>query len=199
VVDHESEAHQHGVQYLFGLAGVCAEPRQVRDGLALAGDNGLAFGNMPNCHGEGGVGRRHGYMLGERPRRLARMPRGPKGEKRPADVIGNAVHVIRIATGRLRSSLRASVAERAACSGAQFRCIVLVLDSRSGGTRRRERIIHPVAAEASQQTPEHVRDSSHRIAWKQREDISMQMLALVARGFGALARTTDEAGNQAAC
>ena len=27
------------------------------------------------------------------------MPRGPKGEKRPADVIGAAVHVMRIATG----------------------------------------------------------------------------------------------------
>jgi len=27
------------------------------------------------------------------------MPRGPKGEKRPANVIGNAVKVIRIATG----------------------------------------------------------------------------------------------------
>ena len=27
------------------------------------------------------------------------MPTGPKGEKRPADVIGNAVHVMRIATG----------------------------------------------------------------------------------------------------
>jgi hypothetical protein len=25
-----------------------------------------------------------------------RMPRGPKGEKRPADVIGNAVHVMRM-------------------------------------------------------------------------------------------------------
>ena len=29
------------------------------------------------------------------------MPKGPKGEKRPADVIGNAVHVIRIATGEV--------------------------------------------------------------------------------------------------
>jgi hypothetical protein len=28
------------------------------------------------------------------------MPR-PKGEKRPADVIGNAVHVMRIATGQI--------------------------------------------------------------------------------------------------
>jgi hypothetical protein len=27
------------------------------------------------------------------------VPRGPKGEKRPADVIGNAVKVMRIATG----------------------------------------------------------------------------------------------------
>ena len=27
------------------------------------------------------------------------MPKGPKGERRPADVIGNAVRVARIATG----------------------------------------------------------------------------------------------------
>ena len=27
------------------------------------------------------------------------MPKGPKGEQRPADVIGNAVKVMRIATG----------------------------------------------------------------------------------------------------
>jgi hypothetical protein len=29
------------------------------------------------------------------------MPTGPKGEKRPADVIGNAVHVMRIAAGEV--------------------------------------------------------------------------------------------------
>lgn len=29
----------------------------------------------------------------------ARMPKGPKGQKRPADVIGAAVKVMRIATG----------------------------------------------------------------------------------------------------
>ncbi len=29
------------------------------------------------------------------------MPKGPQGQKRPADVIGNAVHVIRIATGEI--------------------------------------------------------------------------------------------------
>ena len=30
------------------------------------------------------------------------MPRGPKGEKRPADVIGAAVKVMRIATGEIQ-------------------------------------------------------------------------------------------------
>ena len=34
------------------------------------------------------------------------MPRGPKGEKRPADVIGNAVHVMRIATGGESETLK---------------------------------------------------------------------------------------------
>ena len=29
------------------------------------------------------------------------MPTGPKGEKRPADVIANAVHVMKIATGEI--------------------------------------------------------------------------------------------------
>jgi hypothetical protein len=27
------------------------------------------------------------------------MPKGPKGQKRPCDVIGNAINVMRIATG----------------------------------------------------------------------------------------------------
>ena len=33
------------------------------------------------------------------------MPRGPKGQKRPADVIANAVHVMRIATGEIAETL----------------------------------------------------------------------------------------------
>ena len=33
------------------------------------------------------------------------MPRGPKGEKRPADVIGNAVHVMKIATGEIEDTV----------------------------------------------------------------------------------------------
>lgn len=33
------------------------------------------------------------------------MPTGPKGQKRPADVIGNAVKVMRIATGEEQEDL----------------------------------------------------------------------------------------------
>lgn len=33
------------------------------------------------------------------------MPRGPKGERRPADVIGNAVHVMRVLTGEIDESV----------------------------------------------------------------------------------------------
>ena len=33
------------------------------------------------------------------------MPRGPRGEKRPADLIGNAVKVMRIATGEEEETL----------------------------------------------------------------------------------------------
>jgi hypothetical protein len=33
------------------------------------------------------------------------VPRGPKGEKRPADVIDNAVHVMRIATGEIEETI----------------------------------------------------------------------------------------------
>ena len=36
------------------------------------------------------------------------MPRGPKGEKRPADVIANAVHVMKVATGEVEEKTPAS-------------------------------------------------------------------------------------------
>jgi hypothetical protein len=35
------------------------------------------------------------------------MPRGPKGQKRPADVIGNAVRVMEIATGQRKEEYEA--------------------------------------------------------------------------------------------
>ena len=33
------------------------------------------------------------------------MPKGPKGQKRPADVIGNAVKVMKIATGEIEDTV----------------------------------------------------------------------------------------------
>ena len=36
------------------------------------------------------------------------MPRGPRGEKRPADVIGAAVHIAKIATGEIEEDLGAT-------------------------------------------------------------------------------------------
>jgi len=55
------------------------------------------------------------------------MPTGPKGEKRPADVIGNAVHVMRVLTGEIeeesspRSPSRADQARRAGMKGGEMR------------------------------------------------------------------------------
>jgi hypothetical protein len=42
------------------------------------------------------------------------MPKGPKGQKRPADVISNAVHVMRIATGEIEEKLTADAKSLAA-------------------------------------------------------------------------------------
>jgi hypothetical protein len=42
------------------------------------------------------------------------MPRGPRGEKRPADVIGNAVKVMRIATGEEAEELETDRSRSAA-------------------------------------------------------------------------------------
>ena len=44
------------------------------------------------------------------------MPKGPKGEKRPADVIGNAVKVMRLATGEDDETLTDNGKDAAAVS-----------------------------------------------------------------------------------
>ncbi len=41
------------------------------------------------------------------------MPKGPRGEKRPADVIGNAVKVARIATGEEQDEREATASAAA--------------------------------------------------------------------------------------
>jgi hypothetical protein len=59
------------------------------------------------------------------------MPRGPKGEKRPADVIGNAVHVMRVATGEIEEKTAETLSrshpslfrQRYPCSARPFWCL----------------------------------------------------------------------------
>jgi hypothetical protein len=48
------------------------------------------------------------------------MPRGPKGEKRPADVIGAAVMVGKIATGEIEDNPRVTPWERHFFSSSSF-------------------------------------------------------------------------------
>jgi hypothetical protein len=63
------------------------------------------------------------------------MPRGPKGEKRPADVIGNAVHVMRIATGEIEDKTPASegkeYARKGGLKGGKARAAALTSAQRS--------------------------------------------------------------------
>lgn len=54
------------------------------------------------------------------------MPKGPRGEKRPADVIGNAVHIMRIATGEVEDTPDEKLSSAAAEMG------------RAGGKKRAE-------------------------------------------------------------
>ncbi len=45
------------------------------------------------------------------------MPKGPQGQKCPADVIGNAVHVMQITTGEVEDTLRDPAKEYARKGG----------------------------------------------------------------------------------
>jgi len=62
------------------------------------------------------------------------MPRGPKGEKRPADVIGNAIMVARIATGEIEESERdpgKELARKGGLKGGRARAAALTPKQRS--------------------------------------------------------------------
>ena len=60
------------------------------------------------------------------------MPRGPQGQKRPADAIGCAVHVAKIATGEIEETPRPVAAKvRAGKAGARARTASLTPDERS--------------------------------------------------------------------
>ena len=58
------------------------------------------------------------------------MPRGPKGEKRPADVIGNAVHVMRIATGEIEDNPAPEHARKGGLKGGKARAAALSSERR---------------------------------------------------------------------
>lgn len=61
------------------------------------------------------------------------MPRGPQGQKRPADVIGNAVRVMRIATGEETEELDAvkSAAAELGSRGGKARAAKMTAERRS--------------------------------------------------------------------
>jgi hypothetical protein len=59
------------------------------------------------------------------------VPKGPKGEKRPADVIGNAVKVMRIAVGDIEEDKAKSGKSRSGKAGAAARTAKLSSSRRS--------------------------------------------------------------------
>ena len=60
------------------------------------------------------------------------MPKGPQGQKRPADVVGCAVHVARIATGELdETTYKTPGRARAGRAGGRARADALTADERS--------------------------------------------------------------------
>jgi hypothetical protein len=68
------------------------------------------------------------------------MPKGPRGEKRPADVIGNAVKVMRIATGEETEELESDRAKSAAAElgsrGGRARATKLASEERAQIARK---------------------------------------------------------------
>ncbi|WP_282061449.1 histone H1 [Roseobacter litoralis] len=59
------------------------------------------------------------------------MPKGPQGQKRPADVIGNAVMVARIATGEIEDTeLKQPAKRKSGLAGAKARAESLTAEER---------------------------------------------------------------------
>ena len=59
------------------------------------------------------------------------MPRGPQGEKRPADVVGCAVTVAKVATGEIEETLsKKSGRVRSGHAGGKARAESLTIDER---------------------------------------------------------------------
>jgi hypothetical protein len=83
------------------------------------------------------------------------MPTGPKGEKRPADVIGNAVKVMRIATGEEpedydAGGVKNTTAANLGRAGGKRRAETLTPEQRSQSAKRAAKArwsIRPVPSE----------------------------------------------------
>ena len=67
------------------------------------------------------------------------MPKGPKGEKRPADVIGNAVKIAQIATGEIEDEIddegKSEAAKLLGKKGGKARAKKLTPEQRSEAAR----------------------------------------------------------------
>ena len=60
------------------------------------------------------------------------MPKGPQGQKRPADTVGCAVHVAKVATGEIEDiKLKQPAKRKSGLAGAKARSAVLDSDRRS--------------------------------------------------------------------
>ena len=69
---------------------------------------------------------------GEPGRQALAVPKGPRGECRPADIVGCAVHVARIATGEIEDTgYKQPNKVRAGRAGARVRAASLTPDERS--------------------------------------------------------------------
>ncbi|MEM7547694.1 MAG: RNA-binding protein [Pseudomonadota bacterium] len=65
------------------------------------------------------------------------MPKGPQGQKRPADVIGNAVHIAKIATGEIEeTTLKQPAKRKSGVAGAKARAQSLTAEERSEIARK---------------------------------------------------------------
>lgn len=64
------------------------------------------------------------------------MPKGPKGQKRPADVVGCAVTVAKIATGEEEETKETSGRSRSGKAGAKARSKALTSEARSEIARK---------------------------------------------------------------
>jgi hypothetical protein len=79
------------------------------------------------------------------------MPKGPKGEKRPADVVGNAVRVMRIATGDAEEEYEGDQGKDKAAADL----------GRRGGKARAEKMTAEERAEVARRAAK-IRWSKHR-------------------------------------